>query len=494
MGTQTEFDAAITDFSRLIPVVILDASGNQIVSFGGGGGTQYAEDAAHVSGNTGTLALTVRQDSPANLSGTDGDYEALQVSGGLLWARVRGLQTPNGDSVIDDTNDAVKVSLVNSALNSVDSNNSSAVALAGGATFTGTATEVLQKGCISVQVGVDQDGTLNADFSNDGTNWDRVETYTINVATGGVTEGFSFQLMAQARYYRIRYVNGASAQGVFRLQAIPKMIPGTSEVHAANTALTATTDCLTTKGVIYGVTTGGGGGYVAVKVTPSGALTAAVTVAAQADSIAKAEDVASADADVGVPAMAVRKATPANTSGTDGDYEMLQMSAGRLWASVVVDTALPAGTNNIGDVDILSIAAGDNNIGNVDVVTLPSIPAGTNNIGDVDVLTLPAIPSGTNAIGSVNRTVASSATLANVAGSASSVTLFSANANRRGGIIFNDSTAILYVKFGATASTTSFSYKLLAGATLEFPEPMYVGVVDGIWASATGSARNTEIA
>lgn len=36
--------------------------------------------------------------------------------------------------------------------------------------------------------------------------------------------------------------------------------------------------------------------------------------------------------------------------------------------------ALPAGTNNIGDVDVLS---------------LPSIPAGTNNIGDVDVLTMP---------------------------------------------------------------------------------------------------------
>jgi len=54
--------------------------------------------------------------------------------------------------------------------------------------------------------------------------------------------------------------------------------------------------------------------------------------------------------------------------------------------------ALPAGTNNIGDVDILSIAAGDNNIGNVDVVTLPATPAGTNAIGkllppDIDVTT-----------------------------------------------------------------------------------------------------------
>lgn len=59
--------------------------------------------------------------------------------------------------------------------------------------------------------------------------------------------------------------------------------------------------------------------------------TVAATIAAGATSIAKAEDVASADGDVGVPALAVRKATPANVSGTDGDYEFLQMSAGRLW-------------------------------------------------------------------------------------------------------------------------------------------------------------------
>lgn len=66
-------------------------------------------------------------------------------------------------------------------------------------------------------------------------------------------------------------------------------------------------------------------------VTNAGTFAVQATVAAGATNIAKAEDVASADADVGVPAMAVRKATPANTSGTDGDYEFLQMSAGRLW-------------------------------------------------------------------------------------------------------------------------------------------------------------------
>src|SRR3972149_127869 len=68
----------------------------------------------------------------------------------------------------------------------------------------------------------------------------------------------------------------------------------------------------------------------------------------------------------------------------------------------VFDSALPAGTNNIGDVDVLTIAAGDNNIGNVDIVTLPPLVAGTANIGDVDVLTLPPIPAGTNNIGDID--------------------------------------------------------------------------------------------
>lgn len=71
-------------------------------------------------------------------------------------------------------------------------------------------------------------------------------------------------------------------------------------------------------------------------VTNAGTFAVQATLAAGATNIAKAEDVASADADVGVPAMGVRKATPANSSGTDGDYEMLQMSAGRLWTNSLV--------------------------------------------------------------------------------------------------------------------------------------------------------------
>ncbi len=90
-------------------------------------------------------------------------------------------------------------------------------------------------------------------------------------------------------------------------------------------------------------------GAVASGAFASGSI-AAGAVAAGGSSFVKIEDVGSADADAGVPAMAVRKATPANTSGNDGDYEFLQMSAGRLWTSSVIDTALPSGTNVIGHV------------------------------------------------------------------------------------------------------------------------------------------------
>lgn len=86
------------------------------------------------------------------------------------------------------------------------------------------------------------------------------------------------------------------------------------------------------------------------------------------------------------------------------------------------------------------------------------------------------------------------ATLSNVADSATSVSLLASTAGRRGCIIVNDSTEALYLKYGATASTTSFTVKLGPGQYWEMPTPIYTGAIDGIWAaSASGSARITEL-
>lgn len=99
---------------------------------------------------------------------------------------------------------------------------------------------------------------------------------------------------------------------------------------------------------------------------------------------------------------------------------------------VTISSALPAGNNNIGNVDIVTVPAPlnvvgggteasalrvtiannssgvvsvDDNGGSLTVdgsVSIGSaLPAGTNNIGDVDVLTLPSIPAGSNLIGNV---------------------------------------------------------------------------------------------
>lgn len=96
------------------------------------------------------------------------------------------------------------------------------------------------------------------------------------------------------------------------------------------------------------------GDYEPLQVSASGRLWCAalidtsVTPGTSASHLGKAEDAAAASGDTGVAALAIQLATPADTAGTDGDYAMLQMSAGRLWGSVKVDTALPAGTNAIG--------------------------------------------------------------------------------------------------------------------------------------------------
>jgi hypothetical protein len=85
------------------------------------------------------------------------------------------------------------------------------------------------------------------------------------------------------------------------------------------------------------------------------------------------------------------------------------------------------------------------------------------------------------------------ATLSNVTSSATSGTLVAAGGEGRSGVlVFNDCDKALYLKYGATASATSFTVKIAAGGYWEMPKPIYYGVIDGIWESApTGAARIT---
>lgn len=97
-----------------------------------------------------------------------------------------------------------------------------------------------------------------------------------------------------------------------------------------------------------------------------------------------------------------------------------------------------------------------------------------------------------NASGVVLTTPVTFSTTTNstVASSASNVTLASANTSRKELTITNDSTAILYLKEGTTATSTDYKFKLYPDAV--YRTNNYTGRVDGIWASANGSARVAE--
>lgn len=91
------------------------------------------------------------------------------------------------------------------------------------------------------------------------------------------------------------------------------------------------------------------------------------------------------------------------------------------------------------------------------------------------------------------KQVGGTTTVSSVAANASSVTLLSANVNRLRAWLYNDDVAkSCYVKFGTTASASSFTKKMLPGDFFEVPG--YTGRIDAIWdATPSGSMRITEM-
>lgn len=95
--------------------------------------------------------------------------------------------------------------------------NSSTTPLSGGATFTGTAEDVTEYASISVFVATDAAGTLFVEFSQNGTDWDRSKAIDIEPTIG---HGSVHLFTVAYHFYRVRLVNGASAQTFLRLETI----------------------------------------------------------------------------------------------------------------------------------------------------------------------------------------------------------------------------------------------------------------------------------
>lgn len=251
---------------------IVDGSGNVIASTSNSLNVNVQNASIPV---TGTFYQATQPISAVSLPLPSGAAtDANQTNGNQKTQLVDG-----SGNVIASTNNSLNVNSINGVVSTA---NSSTTPLGISASFTGTSANITNYSSINILVATDRSGTLSMQFSSDGTNWDHDDTYACTVTTGGVTQSFYFQGATVAKYFRIKYDNGATAQGVFRLQTVFKVNVGVGDIQDLTTAPVDASNGMITKSVIYGLTTGGGGGYVAVKVNPSGALTTNVsgTVAA----------------------------------------------------------------------------------------------------------------------------------------------------------------------------------------------------------------------
>lgn len=110
-------------------------------------------------------------------------------------------------------------SYLNQRAAGVSSANSSSTPLLAGSDFTGTFEDVLGYANVGVTVISDVDSAtdgLIVEYSSDGVNVDASDEFTIFASAGG--SQFSFGVTT--RFFRIRYINGASDQTEFRLQTL----------------------------------------------------------------------------------------------------------------------------------------------------------------------------------------------------------------------------------------------------------------------------------
>jgi hypothetical protein len=123
-------------------------------------------------------------------------------------------------------------------------------------------------------------------------------------------------------------------------------------------------------------------------------------------------------------------------------------------------------------------------------VVVDNVVPVTGPLTDVQLRATPVPISGT-----VSSTPASSSSssVTSVASSATSVQLLASNGSRKAFSIYNESTSVLYLKLGTTASLTSYTLQIPTNSYYESQDLIYTGEVDGIWASANGSARITEL-
>lgn len=299
---------------------IVDSSGNISIAING----SYAEDTAHVSGDFGLQVLGVRNDTNAVMTNADGDYSPLTTDN---TGRLRV------DATITEAATAADGGALPAAVKVIGGYD--------GANVQAIATDV--NGELQVDVltlpgslrGYAEDTThVSGDFG--------AMALAVRNDAGGALAG------TDGDYIPLT----TDASGNLRTNLVTSLPAGTNNIGDVDVLTEPAT--VADGGALPAVVkiVGGYDGANAQVLLTDSSGRLAVNINTIPGTFA--EDSAHVSGDLGSQVLAVRNDTGAVLAGTDGDYIPLSTdSNGNLRTAVIA--ALPAGTNNIGDVDVLTL-------------------------------------------------------------------------------------------------------------------------------------------
>jgi hypothetical protein len=233
LGTVTTV-SAVTAITNALPAGTNNIGDVDVASIvPGTGATNLGKAVSDVVGATdvGVAALVVRDDALAAIAPADGDYTRLRVnSTGRLW-----------------TTSDIEGAVVNAA-------NSTTTNLAISAVFTGTSVDVSAYAQVQISAFASHASAANGlslQFSQDGTNWDSTNTYTVAASTDT-----AITLPVTHKFFRLVYTNGATLTTTLRISTSLRTNTTTGTIKKLNAAVNLTDTALSTRSIISGTTTG----------------------------------------------------------------------------------------------------------------------------------------------------------------------------------------------------------------------------------------------
>lgn len=359
-----------------------------------------------VNGN-GELVVALSELAIEEVGGPLADSK-VKMAGGLdTSGDVRYLTTdPDGHLQVDVLSSALPSGAATSAAQTDGSQKTQIVDGSGNViSSTGNALDVNLKTPITVDVQLSQandsvavfgsDGAVNRALKTDANGELQIDVLSSALPSGAATESTLANVATSANQ-----TNGNQKS---------QLVDGSgdiADVVLLSTGLQSTDKGLVTNTIIHGETTGGGGGYVDVKVTPSGAMVTETTLAGLDAAILGQDTMANS---LPMVIASDQTAIPVTDNGSSLTVDgSVSISSSALPAGAATETTLADIKTS---VQLLDNTVSGNEL-QVDVVA--PLPSGTNTIGKVDVNTLSVIDLLDAGILDTSST--------NIAGSASSPT------------------------------------------------------------------------